>query len=335
MRLKTYSAPNMVEAMEMIRAELGEEAIIVSTQRGSGGQGVRITAALEEPPQADADIRQALRGKDALSESLLRVKEALVYHGVPDRLVEKLVGVAKNLDDEGPVMACAAALDSVFAFAPLPEVSSPRPFILVGPPGSGKSLTLAKLAARARLAGRRVQVISADAVRAGAIDQLKAFTAILEIELHRVRGATGLAKLLADLDGKADLTFIDSPGLNPFSPPDMAYLKSLCACAEMEPILVLGAGGDPVESWDIARAFAEVGATRLVATRMDMTRRLGGTLAAAEAGQLMFSDVTINPHVADGLCPITPISLARLILPADDNSALPPPPWADDNEVES
>jgi flagellar biosynthesis protein FlhF len=332
MRLKTYAAPSMAEAMEMVRAELGEEAIIVSTQRGVGGQGVRITAAIEDSAEVDDDIEQALADPGRLPASLSRVREALAYHGVPDRLVDRLMATARGLDDEGPVMACAAALDAAFSFAPLPEKGQAAPLILVGPPGVGKSLTIAKLAARSHLAGCKVRVISADAVRAGAMDQLRAFTDILKIDLEKARGGDSLGKLLAE-DRNADLILIDSPGLNPFSAPDMAYLKTLCDCPGVEPVLVLSAGGDPVECWDIARAFAEVGATRLLATRLDMTRRLGGILAAAEAGKLRFCDVTINPHVADGLCPITPISLARLILPPDDAAELPPPPWADENEV--
>ncbi len=47
MRLKSYIAPSMAEAMQLIRQELGDDAIIVSTQRAAGGKGVRITAALE------------------------------------------------------------------------------------------------------------------------------------------------------------------------------------------------------------------------------------------------------------------------------------------------
>jgi flagellar biosynthesis protein FlhF len=323
----------MAEAMEKVRAELGEDAIIVSTQRGAGGQGVRITAAMENSEELEQDIQKALHGPQVLSPTLKRVKDALDYHGVPDRLVEKLLTIARGLDDEGPVLACAAALDAAFTFDPIPD-ASPKPIMLAGPPGTGKSLTLAKLAARARLAGQRVRVVSADAVRAGAMDQLRAFMTILEIDLHKARGAASLEKILNSDDRDSfDLTLIDSPGLNPFSPPDMAFLKSLYDCTPMDMVLVQGAGGDPVECWDIARAFAEVGATRLLATRLDMTRRLGGILAAAEAGRMKFCDVTINPHVADGLCPISPISLARLILPPDDAAELPPPPWADDNEV--
>ena len=56
MRLKSFTAPTMAEAMEMVRIELGDDAIIVSTQRAAGQKGVRITAALE---LADADLAVA------------------------------------------------------------------------------------------------------------------------------------------------------------------------------------------------------------------------------------------------------------------------------------
>ena len=45
-----------------------------------------------------------------------------------------------------------------------------------------------------------------------------------------------------------------------------------------------------------------------------MTRRFGGLLAAAAAGQMAFADVGISPFVADGLAAINPVSLARLLL---------------------
>ena len=45
MRLKLYRAPAMAEAMARIRAELGNDALILSTRRV--GDGVEVTAALE------------------------------------------------------------------------------------------------------------------------------------------------------------------------------------------------------------------------------------------------------------------------------------------------
>ena len=41
MRLKSFTAASLALALEMVRKELGEEAIIVSTQPGAGGRGAR------------------------------------------------------------------------------------------------------------------------------------------------------------------------------------------------------------------------------------------------------------------------------------------------------
>ena len=317
MRLKSYSAPTMAEAMRLVRNELGEDAIIVSTQRASDGQGVRITAALEDGSDEDDDIQRALTGRNT-TRFAEKVKEALEYHGTPPRLTDKLVSAATAVEVGSPTMACAAALEDHFDFAPLPERKSPRPFMLVGPPGSGKTITTAKLAARARLAGRPVGVVTADTIRAGAIEQLSAFTGILEIELRQVRGPGQLRPVVAELMSRNDLVFIDSPGLNPFSHHDMEYLRGLVNSADLEPILVLPAGGDALEAADIGEAFASAGATRLLATRLDMTRRLGAILAAADGGQLMFCEVSLNPHVATGLCAVNPVSMARMILPPEE-----------------
>lgn len=323
MRLKSYSAASMAEAMALVREELGDDAIIVSTQRASGGQGVRITAALEETT-SDDEIHEVLSG-GVPSPVADTVRDQLVYHGLPPRLIERLVKATRAVDTADPTMACAGALDEVFTFAPLPERQAPRPFMLVGPPGAGKTITVAKLAARARLAGRSVGVISADTVRAGALEQLHAFTSILDIDLQKARGADALRELLDGSTLIHDLVFVDTPGINPFNGGDVAYLRTLIEAVDVEPVLVMAAGGDPVEATELAEVFAHLGATRLLATRLDMTRRMGAVLGAADVGQFMICEVSINPHVANGLCPISPVSMARLLVPPEEAAGQPPP----------
>lgn len=39
MRLKTFTVPSTTEAMRLVRDEMGEEAIIVSTRRSRGSFG--------------------------------------------------------------------------------------------------------------------------------------------------------------------------------------------------------------------------------------------------------------------------------------------------------
>ncbi|CAA7611692.1 GTP-binding signal recognition particle [Candidatus Terasakiella magnetica] len=315
MRLKSFTAPTMTEAMELVRQELGDEAIIVSTQRAAGTKGVRITAALESV-DADMAIAEMLEEvTESGSGTTDIIRKALSDHGVPQRLADRLINAARMAPLNDPTLACAAALEAGFTFAHLPEYGAPRAFMLIGPNGSGKSIAVAKLAARSVLKQRQVGVITCDNIRAGAVEQLAAFTSILEIDLVRARGPESLAASVAAANGAFDLVLVDSPGLNPFKQSDMDYLQALVEAADVEPILVMAAGGDAVEAAEIGEAFAGIGATRLFASRLDTTRRLGAVLSAAEAGQLAFCDVSASPHVASGIASISAISLARLMMP--------------------
>src|SRR5204862_6548808 len=105
MRLKSYNAPTMAEAMRLVREELGDDAIIVSTQRSSDGQGVRITAALADAAEDEA-VDRALTGRNA-TPFADKVREALTYHGAPARLIAQLVTAAHAVALGSPPMACA------------------------------------------------------------------------------------------------------------------------------------------------------------------------------------------------------------------------------------
>ncbi len=84
---------------------------------------------------------------------------------------------------------------------------------------------------------------------------------------------------------------------------------------ETEIVLVMAAGCYPLDAAELAQAYAGMGARRLLPTRIDIARRLGGILSAASAGRLAFTEVGIGANVAEGLAPLNAVSLARLLLP--------------------
>lgn len=319
MRLKTFRAPSMAEAMRIIRDELGEDAIIVSTQKGEDG-GVRVTAALDivedmDSPGDDYHHRPVAADLgDVLSETLDQ-------HGVPGRLADRLLRAATGLNTDDPALALAGALDGQFRFAPLPENDFSRPLMLIGPPGAGKTLTVAKLATRAVLARRMVRVITTDTVKAGGVEQLSTLTSVLKLKLETADNPGDLKRRCAER-GKY-LQLIDSAGINPFDQAELNELKALIDAAGADPILVLPAGGDVHEAAEIAEIFRTLGTSRLIATRLDLARRLGFMLVAAEVGQLRFSHVSMSARVAEGLSPLNPVSLARLLLSRERGISAP------------
>jgi flagellar biosynthesis protein FlhF len=202
-----------------------------------------------------------------------------------------------------------------FDFKPLAERKPAKPILFAGLPGAGKSATLAKLAARAKVNGWAATVITCDLAKAGAIEQLATYARALEIPAYRAKDAATLRRAVdkADVDG---LILIDTLGTNPLKKADLTQLRELAEAASAEIVLVMAAGGDPIESEELAAAYAEIGATRLVATKIDVARRYGGLLAAAEAGRLAFAGLGTSPEIASGLGTLRADQLCRLILPA-------------------
>lgn len=328
MRLKSFHAKTMSDAMRMVRQSLGDDAIIVATREEEGG-GVRVTAAVEEDDLPAAPASGGARGGRAKAppqpvEPEIDVGEmvadALQRHGVPASLAEQLIDAASGLDTEDPRLALGSALDSYFTFNPLPDGRTPvKPLALVGPPGSGKTLVAAKLAARAVFKKRSVGVITTDTVRAGGVDQLAAFTRLMKLKLATVEDPDALAGAF-EVHRKTDLVLVDTAGRNPFDAEDMQDLRAMLSAGEVEPVLVLPAGLDALEAADMALAFKAVGVRRMLVTRLDMARRLGSLLAIAARARLSFCDASVSSKVAEGLTALNPLALARMMIPAEEKA---------------
>ena len=215
---------------------------------------------------------------------------------------------------DDPASALALALDAAFVFEPLPIVDAQRPILFCGPPGAGKTVTCAKIATRAALADAPVSLIAADAARAGGFAQLNAFASLLNAPCARAADADEAREAVRDAH-LGDLVLIDAPAANPFAEADMQALAELGRETGAEMVLVLPAGGHVRESEEIAEAFREAGCQRLLATKLDATRRMGGVLAAAYASRLKLCDLCSGPQAHIGLTPATPLALARLLLP--------------------
>jgi flagellar biosynthesis protein FlhF len=150
-------------------------------------------------------------------------------------------------------------------------------------------------------------------VRAGAVEQLAAFARVLGLPLHRVDGAFRLGAAAAGKPG--ELVLIDSAGINPYNAGDRGELAQLIAGSGAEPILVLPAGGDPLDTLDLARIFRDLGCTRMIVTRLDMVRHLSSVITVIDALHLGLSEASLTPEVANGLTPFNAVVLARLLLP--------------------
>src|SRR3954470_1406410 len=148
----------MVEAMRLVRDALGDDAIIVATREEEGG--VRLTAAIDDveepllPPASSHDPEPSHgdhehgRGRDhgrhyrrePEVDVVDLVCDALSRHGTPPLITDRLLNTISTYDTDDPMEALSGGPDSIFTFQPLPLGRAARPFMLIGPPGAGKTL---------------------------------------------------------------------------------------------------------------------------------------------------------------------------------------------------
>lgn len=194
----------------------------------------------------------------------------------------------------------------------LTGLEADRPLILVGPQGGGKTVTAAKLVAMLLNAGKVVNAASLDTVKKGGIEQLEAYTRVMDVPFFT--GPDSIQKLI---QSPSALCVIDTPGFNIFNAEDCKILETIRRLFDTPLTLVLPADINPADIKDLAKAYSTFGVDSLIITRLDTTRYQGGYLNAAMGNDIVFSLFSHSPSIADGLEAFTPRSiLERLQKPA-------------------
>lgn len=313
MRLKTFTAPDIHQAMSQIREALGEDAVIISTTRDVTGKGVTVTAAMEsEDPigleEFDAAAIAAAANdfvpapRSAEAKIFIELKAILAYHSVPAAITDKLLETAQMLNFEpdatfeGIRKTLKKILEARFQFLPLPLNRAGFRLMLVGAPGVGKTMTIAKMAAQLVMEKKSVTVISTDTKRAGGVEQLQAFTEILGLDLKVAETRAELRQILQEAS-EDDRILIDSSGANPYDAKELKELSEFLGLGNVEPVPVIPAGGDAQEAVHYARAFGFTNAKRMMFTRVDISRRYGSILSAASTGEYAFCNSSSSSKV--------------------------------------
>ena len=252
LRAKSFFASSMQEAIDQAQHELGPDAFLLNSREAPpearhlgafevvfgaqlGGFSA-VTPALQTatPPddlrQSVEEIRQMLGRIAASSRGMnarySQVEQALIELGVGEDLagdidesVQRRLGkrlVSKISRSQGspecnPEAFLRELSDEIMSrFEVAPQIGQVT--AVVGPPGSGKTSALVKLAVTQGLAaGKPVRLISADNQRIGAAEQLRAYAAILGASFHVAESATALGQAVDNSPSNA-LVLIDTPG---------------------------------------------------------------------------------------------------------------------------
>jgi flagellar biosynthesis protein FlhF len=174
-----------------------------------------------------------------------------------------------------------------------------------GPAGAGKTTLLAKLAARwvLRHGPRRVALVSADAVRIGAHEQMHMLGRLLGVTAHTVYDVAELPELLDALSGQ-QLVLIDTAGASPRDP-DLARRLRLMnqQQSKIETSLVIPASIQAGAIEEAMKLFAVAQPSSCVITKVDEAVSLGGVLSSLVRHKLPVAYISDGQRVPEDLQP--------------------------------
>jgi flagellar biosynthesis protein FlhF len=255
-----------------------------------------IDPGMPEPswPSGDAAFLTAVLRAQRVPEPLVQRISAAIPLSVPSNT---------TLPDR-----LAEALAITVDFGRLEDVLNAPRLLLAGPVGAGKTTLAGKIAVRSDRQDARL--IDAQTGRAGGHAQLGEYAATLGLALV---GAGSPEELAVAVSGHQDPFIVDTGGIDAADGQAWESLRPWIAAADAMPLLVLAANAPVDDALTAARAFRALGGRHLVVTRFDMVRRVGGVLGAAMEGIALVA-VSVTPHFAYGLRPLTADVLARRLL---------------------
>ena len=319
MYLKRYRGITVRDALGRARAELGPDALVLSTRMVSsegwrgwvGTREVEVTVAANREVSTDrlpAQGSRQRRSADAGAHAVARLCAAGLDRGLADEVVGALTPRERR---DGSAHALQRALvDRLTGLTAEPGTA--RIEMFVGPPGSGKTTTIAKLAAQARaLHGTRLGLVAADCVRVGAVEQLRLYAEIIGTTFEVARSVDELRAVVS----RTHLPLlVDTAGHS--RPDDPAY--ELLACLTDRPDvrahLVLPASTSPSVADQLLERYAAGRPDCVVITKTDETDSLVPLLGVLHRHRLPISYLGTGQRVPDDLQDATAERLAADVL---------------------
>ena len=185
---------------------------------------------------------------------------------------------------------------------------------LVGPTGVGKTTCIAKLAVISKIIHKlKVGLISIDTYRLGAIDQLRIFSEISDIEMAVAYEPEDMPKLLKKFKGM-DLVFIDTVGRSQKAKENLESIKKYLDAAQVnETILVLNSTASTRTMNDVAEKFKALNYSSLIFSKVDEAVAYGNIINMTVNHNVPVMFLTNGQVIPDDIISVNPSFIANLV----------------------
>jgi len=333
MRLKRYRAETVREALAQARLELGPSALVLSTRlvpapgpRGwIGARIVEVTAAPERThvseirpaetpgssdpaPQKPADA-STKAGSGRLDGVIARLAAAGLEHAFASEVAAALPRFQRRATTDAAMRrAMADRLQMLVSgdegFAPVE--------VFVGPPGVGKTTTIAKIAAQERVRkGARLTLVAADGYRVGAVEQLRLYADIIGSPFVVVRTPAELERVIESARGPV---LVDTAGRSPNDGEAQALFEVFAGRPGVRTHLVVPSGTEEPAFDRVLARFEEARPARVVFTRLDEAGSSARLVTLLRSRSLRLSYLGTGQRVPEDLVRATAPALAARVL---------------------
>jgi flagellar biosynthesis protein FlhF len=321
MHVTRYQAQTVKDALRAVRDALGPDALVISTRMVSapgpagwfGRRFVEITAAVDRPSMPDdrqptqAPAADGRGPHDAPGISAHLAATGLHHDSARDVAAAPPRARRRSASPRGVFASLAgrhgllAAQDTAYAAVE----------VFVGPPGAGKTTTIAKIAAQELVRrGNRLGLVAADGFRVGAVEQLRLYASILGSPLAVARTPY---ELMSVVEMATAPLLVDTAGRSRSDAVSQDVLRFVASHPGVRTHLVVAADTPTAVMERIFDCFALARPSRVVLTRLDEAGSIGPLVDLLRKRRLPVSYLGTGQRVPDDLEVATPRTLARWI----------------------
>ncbi len=187
----------------------------------------------------------------------------------------------------------------------VPVAHGPLVAFFVGPTGTGKTTTIAKLATRLRISeNKRVALLTIDTYRIMGIDQLQTYAEVIGIPFRVICSVDEMARITQDF-ADYDYLLVDTVGHAPDNKEQLRntdrFIHSLDGRAAKEVFLVVSATTRYSDLLHIAETYDGIADYQLIITKLDETKAQIELLDLEHDTGTMIAYTTFGQNVPDDI----------------------------------
>ncbi|BCB96456.1 flagellar GTP-binding protein [Dissulfurispira thermophila] len=344
MKIKKFVGRSFKEALEIVKKELGPDAIILSSKSVKTGpfgivnkDAVEVTAAIDDSESVSVDISkptgEVFSGVEEILKEIRGLRDEMGFLKETLRPIVPTLRIGKDkkglfnllvkqgVDTQFAIILLERSHDSLDSLKgaikkdlKIQGMSSAEEsgLIFLGPPGVGKTTTMSKVAHLLALKKKQVNLISLDDNRIGSIAYMKELSKQIKCPLKVIRNVSDLPKIVYREMGRGPI-LIDTPGyeykeiledIKDIFPSGFPMKKCFLIDASMDTQAAL-------KAWQ--RCNTEM-IDSIGFTKLDMATQYGNLYNLSLLTSRPLSFVATGPDIPDDIRIPTPEFLAGLIV---------------------